>query len=232
MFQIRRGQDRGHFDHGWLNTYHTFSFADYRDPNQMGFRSLRVINEDRVAPSQGFGTHPHRDMEILSYVLSGSLQHKDNLGNGSVIKPGELQLISAGTGVTHSEFNPSPDDMVHFYQIWLFPQEKGLSPSYQQRAFPIQEQPDKWHLIAGREGPANSIILHQDTEIYLAALSPGKLLGYELSPDRFAWLQIVAGTVLVNGEKLNSGDGVAMGAVEKIGIDAREKSEVMLFDLN
>src|SRR6516164_8590307 len=174
MIQVRKAVERGHFDHGWLNTYHTFSFADYYDPAQMGFRALRVINEDRVAPGQGFGMHGHRDMEIVTIVLEGALEHRDSLGNGEVLRPGELQRMTAGTGIRHSEFNPSAKEPVHLYQIWLLPSQNGLQPGYEQKAFPREEQRDRLRLVASPDGRDGSLFIHQDAELYLASLAEGK----------------------------------------------------------
>src|SRR5262245_9902066 len=180
MIRIRKAADRGHFNHGWLDTYHTFSFADYYDPAQMGFRALRVLNDDRVQPGQGFGMHGHRDMEILTYVLEGALEHRDSLGNGSVLRAGELQRMTAGTGVRHSEFNPSAEEPVHLYQVWLLPERAGLTPGYEQRGFAEGEKRGAWRLVASRSGRDGSLTVHQDAEVYLAALEGGGRLAYEL----------------------------------------------------
>ncbi len=187
MLRLRKSEERGHADHGWLNTYHTFSFADYQDPSQMGFRSLRVINEDRVAPGMGFGTHGHRDMEIISYVLEGALQHKDSLGNGEVLRPGEFQRISAGTGVRHSEFNPSTTEPVHFYQIWLLPHSEGIQPSYEQKFFAADEKQEKLRLVASPSGAAGSLTIHQDANVYLTELEPGKSVTHSIPAGRHVW---------------------------------------------
>lgn len=200
MIATRKANERGHADHGWLNSHHTFSFAGYRDPNQMGFRSLRVLNEDRVAAGQGFGTHAHRDMEIVSYVLDGALEHKDSMGNGEVLKPGEFQRITAGTGITHSEFNPSSDQSTHFYQIWLLPERKGLEPSYEQKSFDPAGRRNKLQLVASRDAVDGSLRIHQDAQIFLADIDDGKSVNYQLAGDRHAWIQVLRGSVTVNGE--------------------------------
>jgi hypothetical protein len=231
MLVVRRSQDRGYFDHGWLKTYHTFSFADYHDPKFMGFRSLRVINEDRVAPGQGFPTHAHADMEILSYVLDGALAHRDSLGNGSVIRPGELQRMSAGTGVRHSEANSSPSEPVHFLQIWILPDRRGLKPSYEQRPFDLAATPGRWVLMAGPGEGGDALRVHQDVKLSGAVLEPSQSLGYELSPERFAWIQVARGEASVDDVHLNAGDGLAVSEITAIEIQAHQRSELLLFDL-
>lgn len=231
MLQIRRADERGHADHGWLNTYHTFSFANYHDPAHMGFRALRVINEDRVQPGQGFGTHGHRDMEILSYVLAGALEHKDSLGNGEVLRPGEFQRMSAGTGVRHSEFNPSDTEPAHFYQIWLIPHTTGLTPSYEQRAFSDAEKRGTLRLVASHDGTDGSLTIHQDARVYLALLEPGESVRHDLPPGRHAWLQVVRGAVRTNDLPLSAGDGLAVSDEAHLAITAVQSAEVMLFDL-
>ncbi|HEV3415211.1 MAG TPA: pirin family protein [Pirellulales bacterium] len=231
MIRIRKSLDRGHADHGWLNTYHTFSFADYHDPAQMGFRSLRVINEDRVQPGMGFGAHGHRDMEIVTYVLEGALEHKDSLGNGSVLRPGEFQRISAGTGVQHSEFNPSASEPVHFYQIWLLPKTKGIEPSYEQKMFPEAEKRGKLRLVASPEGSDGSLAIHQDARVYLSTLVPGESVAHAIAPGRHAWLQILRGSVSVNGTSLETSDGLAASDEPSLTIVANQPAEIMLFDL-
>src|SRR5689334_8478553 len=193
MIQVRKAAERGHFDHGWLDTYHTFSFGDYSDPARMGFRSLRVINDDRVKPGHGFGMHGHRDMEIVTYVLEGALEHRDSLGNGSVLRPGELQHMSAGTGVRHSEFNPSDREGVHLYQIWLLPERKGLSPSYEQKAFSEEERRGAFRLVASPTGELGSLTIHQDARLYLSALRTGETVAHTLDAGRHAWLQVLRG---------------------------------------
>lgn len=231
MIRIRKAEDRGHADHGWLNTYHTFSFSSYRDPDQMGFRSLRVINEDRVAPGQGFGAHPHRDMEIVSYVLEGALEHKDSMGNGEVLHPGEFQRISAGTGITHSEFNPSTENGTHFYQIWLFPHSKGLPPSYEQKRFDDDSMADQLRLVASPDGAEGSLTIHQDAQIYLSRLNDGATVEHVLSPGRHAWVQVLRGSVALNGLAMNTSDGAAISEEERLTIASTQDAEIMLFDL-
>lgn len=232
MLQVRKSTDRGHADHGWLNTYHSFSFADYHDPAHMGFRSLRVMNEDRVQPGMGFGTHGHRDMEIISYVLDGALEHKDSLGNGEVLRPGEFQRISAGTGVRHSEFNPSATEPVHFYQIWLLPQQPGLKPSYEQKRFPDAERHNRLRLVASPDAAEGSLLIHQDARVYLSSLDNGQSVAHQLSEGRHAWLQVLKGSVTLNGQPLQTSDGAALSNVRNLEINATEPSEFMLFDLN
>jgi len=231
MIQVRRAEDRGHADHGWLDSHHTFSFADYHDPRFMGFRTLRVINEDRVQPGRGFGTHPHRDMEIVSYVIDGALEHKDSMGTGSIIKPGEVQRMSAGTGVTHSEFNHSKTALVHFLQIWILPEQKGLPPSYEQRDFPQSERRDALRLVASHNGRNGSVTIHQDVDLYATLLSPGGQVELGLRPHRHAWVQVVHGDVLVNGEQLTAGDGAALSDERVVRVQADTQSELLLFDL-
>jgi len=231
MIRIRKAAERGHFDHGWLDTYHTFSFADYFDPTQLGFRSLRVINDDRVQPGQGFGMHGHRDMEIVTYVLEGALEHRDSLGNGSVLRPGELQHMTAGTGVRHSEFNPSDKEWVHLYQIWLLPDQKGLEPSYEQKAFPEKERQGKLRLVASPTGEQGSLTIHQDARLYLSILKAGESVAHTLTPGRHAWLQVLRGQAALNGHALSAGDGVAVSQEEQLEIRGQNDAEIMLFDL-
>jgi redox-sensitive bicupin YhaK (pirin superfamily) len=229
--KIRRANERGHADHGWLNSHHTFSFADYYDPAHMGFRSLRVINDDRVAPGKGFGTHPHRDMEIFSYVLEGALQHKDSMGNGSVLKPGQIQLMSAGRGVTHSEFNPSRNEPLHFLQIWIQPRERGLTPSYTEwRPNPEQTDAPKVLVISpdGRDGSAT---IHQDAEIYRVRLQPGQSVTHKLGAGRGAWLQIAKGGLELNGVSLATGDGASTEESSELKLVATKPTEALLFEL-
>jgi len=229
---IRRANERGHADHGWLDSHHTFSFANYYDPAHMGFRSLRVINDDRVAPGQGFGTHPHRDMEIFSYVLEGALEHKDSLGNGRVLKPGEIQLMSAGRGVTHSEFNPSPSEPLHFLQIWIQPRERGLAPSYTEwRSKPAQADAAKV-LVISPDGRDDSATIHQDTEIYRVRLKAGQSVTHELKAGRGAWLQIAEGALSLNGVVLTTGDGASTEHPGTLTLTATAPTEALLFDLN
>src|SRR5262249_41948308 len=232
MIRIRRAEERGHYDHGWLDTYHTFSFADYYDPEHTSFRALRVINEDRVEPGQGFGMHGHRDMEIVTYILEGALQHRDSLGGGAVLKPGELQRITAGTGVLHSEFNPSPTEPVHFYQIWIIPHQRGLPPSYEQRAIPAEEKHGKLRLVASPDGRDGSLTIQRDVRLYLADLDAGQKVTYPLAADRHAWLQVLRGRATLNGQKLSAGDGAAVSQESSLLIEAADKSEVLLFDLD
>ena len=231
MIRIRRANDRGHLDHGWLNTYHTFSFSEYQDPEHMRFRALRVMNEDTVQAGQGFGTHPHRDMEIVTYVLEGALEHKDSMGNGSVLRPGEFQRMSAGSGITHSEFNPSETEPVHLYQIWLFPQSKGIEPSYEQKAFAPAERLNQLRVAASPDGQNGSLLIHQDALIHLASLENGKSVSHKLSPTRHAWLQVLRGSVELNGQPLQVSDGAAVSDLEKLEITATDQAEIMLFDL-
>jgi redox-sensitive bicupin YhaK (pirin superfamily) len=229
MITIRKRDERGHFDHGWLNTYHTFSFADYYDPEFMGFRTLRVINEDRVTPDTGFGTHAHRDMEIISYVLEGELAHLDSMGNGSIIRPGEVQRMSAGTGVTHSEKNPASEP-VHFYQIWILPEQRGITPSYEQKRFDDEERRGKLRIVASPDGAEGSVTIHQDVRLYTALLNDGPVT-YEFAPNRYGWLQVAGGEVEIGGEKLKAGDGAAISGEKSISVSGRD-AEILLFDLN
>lgn len=231
MITIRRAQDRGHADHGWLKTHHTFSFADYFDPEQMGFRSLRVMNEDFVSPGQGFGMHGHRDMEIVTYVLEGELEHRDSMGNGEVLRPGEFQHMSAGSGIRHSEFNPSETEPVHLYQIWLLPEKPGLTPSYSQKGFPAEGRQDRWQIVASRDGCDESLIINQDATIELANLFGGAQLTKELAHGRNAWLQVLRGAVTLNGAQLSTSDGAAISDETRLSLEAHESAEVMLFDL-
>jgi quercetin 2,3-dioxygenase len=233
MIRVRKSEERGHANHGWLNSYHTFSFADYYDPKNMGFRSLRVINEDRVAPGRGFGAHGHRDMEILSYVLKGSLGHKDNMGHEEVLGPNEIQRMSAGTGVVHSEFNPSKTEAVHFFQIWIEPATTGTSSSYEQLRFEPQEKQGKLKLLAGPEGGNGVAQINQDAQLFVVELAKGDTVVHDLKPERHAWLHVVRGEVTVNGKTLNSGDAAAVSdekALTVTGVNP-EASEVLLFDL-
>ncbi len=232
MLHIRHANERGHADHGWLDTWHTFSFADYYEPAQMGFRSLRVINEDRVAPGQGFGMHGHRDMEIVTIVLSGALEHRDSLGNGEVLRPGELQRMSAGTGIRHSEFNPSASEPVHLYQIWLLPNEKGLTPSYEQKAFGKAEQRNRLRLVASLDGRDGSLTIHQDADLYLGTLAEGTRVTHSLRAGRSAWLQVLSGAITVNGAALQTSDGVAItDEPTLLTLEAKSAAEILLFDL-
>lgn len=231
MIRIRRASERGHFDHGWLNTYHSFSFSRYHDPRHMGFRSLRVINEDWIAAGRGFGTHPHEDMEIVTYVLEGELAHRDSLGTGSTIRPGELQRMTAGTGIEHSEYNPSPTEPVHLYQIWLLPERSGLQPSYEQKAFPAEERRNRFRLVASPDGRDGSLSIRQDARLYLASLEAGGELDHAIEPDRHAWLQVLRGDAALNGLPVSAGDGAAISAESRLSIRSDTPAEVLLFDL-
>jgi redox-sensitive bicupin YhaK (pirin superfamily) len=230
MITIRRAKDRGHANHGWLDTNHTFSFADYYDPNFMGFRALRVINEDRVQPGVGFGKHAHRDMEIISYVLEGTLAHSDSMGTGSEIKPGEVQRMSAGSGVTHSEMNPSSDEPVHFLQIWIIPAQPGIVPSYEQKKFEDDERRNTLRLVASPDGNEGSVTIHQDVRLY-STLLDGASVTHEFQPNRYGWIQVTRGEVDVNGQTLKAGDGAAISAEPSVTLTGRG-AEVLLFDLN
>ncbi len=231
MITLRKSVDRGHLNHGWLDTYHTFSFGDYYDPAHMSFRALRVMNEDRVAPGKGFGMHGHRDMEIVTYVLSGALQHKDSLGHGEVLRPGELQRMSAGSGIRHSEFNPSVTDEVHLYQIWLLPRAAGLEPSYEQKAFSDEERHNRLRLVAAPTGEDGSLTIQQDARLYLATLDTGTKLTHDFTPGRRAWLQVLRGAVNLNDQPLATSDGAAVSDESQLIITATEPAEVLLFDL-
>lgn len=228
---IRRADDRGHAQHGWLDSRHTFSFADYHDPQHMGFRALRVINEDCVQPAMGFGTHPHRDMEILSYVLEGGLAHKDSLGTGSVIRPGDFQRMSAGTGVTHSEFNASSTEPVHFLQIWLLPERQNISPSYEQKHFAPEARQGRLQLVASKDGRQGSLTVHQDVAVYDGLFGPGERTELPLSQGRHAWVQVARGSVRVNREALQAGDGAAVSAEPGLRLEGLQGGEVLVFDL-
>lgn len=231
MFRLRKASERGHLNHGWLNTYHTFSFGDYYDPAHMGFRSLRVMNDDRVQAGQGFGMHGHRDMEIITYVLEGALEHKDSMGNGSILRAGQLQRMSAGTGIRHSEFNPSQSEEVHLYQIWLLPSQTGLKPSYEELVISEAEKQGRFRLVASPDGAAGSMTIHQDARLYLASLSPGQTVAHALGHGRAAWLQVLRGSVIFLGAELSAGDGVAITDEDRVALEANVPSEVMLFDL-
>ncbi len=231
MITIRPANERGGGNHGWLNTKHTFSFADYWDPKWMGFRALRVINEDRVAPNNGFPEHPHRDMEIITYVLAGKLEHKDSLGTGSVILPGDGQRISAGSGVRHSEFNPSPNESVHFLQIWIHPEKVALPPSYEQKSFPEEDKRGKLRVIASRDAKDGSVKINQDASLYVTLLKPREEVSHEFATGRFGWLQVARGAIELNGKKLAQGDGAAISDEKKLTIKGTEDAEVLLFDL-
>lgn len=231
MIQIRAAEERGGADHGWLKSHHTFSFSDYWDPKWMGFRSLRVINEDWVAPNSGFPTHPHHDMEIITYVLEGKLEHKDSLGTGSTILPGDGQRMTAGSGIRHSEFNPSRTEPVHLLQIWILPEQDGLKPSYEQKSFPETEKRGKLRVIASRDAENGSVKINQDAELYVSLLKPGEEVTHEFGEKRHGWLQVARGAVEVNGKKLEQGDGAAISNEKKLSIKGAEDAEVLLFDL-
>jgi quercetin 2,3-dioxygenase len=231
MKMIRRANERGHAEHGWLDSYHTFSFANYYDPKWMGFRALRVINDDLVMPAMGFGTHPHRDMEIITYVLSGALEHKDSMGNGRVIRPGEVQYMAAGSGVQHSEFNPSKTEAAHFLQIWIEPEKKGLKPRYAEKS--LNDAPKgRFNLAVSRAGGEGGVTINQDTDLYLARLEPGDETSHLLKPGRHAWVHIAEGEVTVNNEVLKAGDAMALSDETQVRAVANKPSQVLLFDLN
>jgi hypothetical protein len=230
MIKIRKAEDRGSVDIGWLDSKHSFSFGRYHDPDYMGFESLRVINDDRVAPGGGFDTHPHKDMEIISYVLEGALEHKDSMGNGSVIKPGDVQRMSAGTGVTHSEFNPSQDESAHFLQIWVMPSAKGLEPSYEQKNFSFEDKKGQLKLVASKDGRDGSVSVNQDVDMYAACLDGGDCIEYSLQDSRKVWVQVARGTISLNGEELNSGDGAAIEG-ESFELSNARAAEVIVFDI-
>lgn len=231
MLKIRPASERGHFSFGWLETYHSFSFGEYYDPSHMGFRSLRVINDDVIMGGQGFGTHPHQNMEILTYVLKGELAHKDSMGTGSVIYPGDVQRMSAGTGVTHSEFNHSQVEAAHLLQIWIIPETQGLEPSYEQKNFAEAEKKNRFCLIASRNGEDASVVMHQDIKIYSSILEDSKSLSFKTDPQRYYWIQMVKGDLSVNGMSLQSGDGLAVEKEAQLDFKASKNSEFLLFDL-
>ena len=227
MIALRPAEERGHTRLSWLDSRHSFSFDRYYDPRHMGFRVLRVINEDRVDPGQGFGTHPHRDMEILTFVLEGALEHKDSLGNGSVIRPGDVQRMTAGTGISHSEFNPSRTEPVHFLQVWILPERPGLEPSYEQRSFPAAGL----RLVGSRDGREGSVRIHQDVLVYVARLSPGEEVVHALAPGRHAWIQMARGAAQVNGMRLAAGDGAALSEERWVTLRGVDGAEALVFDL-
>jgi quercetin 2,3-dioxygenase len=231
MIQVRPAGERGHANHGWLDSHHTFSFAEYYDPEHMGFRALRVINEDRVAPAKGFGTHPHRDMEIISYVLEGALQHRDSIGTGSVIKPGDVQRMSAGTGVRHSEFNASQSEPVHFLQIWIVPKEPGIAPSYEQKTFTDADKQGRLCTVATPDGRGGSVTLHADAVLHAGRFDHGEAATVAIAPGRHAWVQIARGEVRVNGQALRAGDGAAISGESEVRIEGIARGEVLVFDL-
>lgn len=231
MLTVRQANQRGHFDHGWLNTFHTFSFDQYHDPRYMGFRSLRVINEDRVAPGRGFPNHGHSDMEILTYILEGALKHQDSMGNGSTIRPGDLQRMSAGTGVRHSEQNASASEPVHFLQIWIVPAENALEPGYEQKSFSDHDRAGKMKLIASADGRDNSVLVHQDVNVFASILATADSVSYEMDAKRYGWLQVARGSLVVNGEHVHQGDGVILVGEDKLEALAETPGEFLFFDL-
>jgi redox-sensitive bicupin YhaK (pirin superfamily) len=231
MITVRQNQDRGHANHGWLDSWHTFSFADYHDPRHMGFSVLRVINEDRVLPGEGFPTHPHRDMEIITYVLDGALEHRDSLGTGSVIRPGEVQRMSAGTGIRHSEFNHSKSEPVHFLQIWILPQASGIAPGYEQKNFAPEELDGRLRLVAAPDGRDGAVTIHQDALLYATRLGGNDSVTHALVPGRRAYAQVARGKVTVNGEQLSAGDGARIENESAVKLTANGSAEVLLFDL-
>jgi quercetin 2,3-dioxygenase len=231
VLTIRRGEDRGHANHGWLDTHHTFSFADYYDRRFMGYGPLRVLNEDTVAPEAGFPPHHHRDMEIISYVLEGALEHRDSMGNGSIIEPGDVQRMSAGTGVTHSEYNPSPESPVHFLQIWLVPRRAGLKPGYEQKRFTDDDKRGRLRLVASPDGADGSVRIEQDARMYAALLEPGQSVEHTLTAGRRAWLQVARGAAELNGTSLRAGDGAAISDEPLLAIGSRQGGEILVFDL-
>jgi redox-sensitive bicupin YhaK (pirin superfamily) len=231
MITVRPAADRGITKFGWLDSRHTFSFGDYYDPRHESFRSLRVLNDDRIAPGGGFGMHPHRDFEIVTYVVAGQVEHRDSLGSGGIIGPGEVQRMTAGTGILHSEFNPSKTEPLHLLQIWLTPARRGLTPSYEQKAFPATERTGRWRLLASTDGRDGSVTIHQDVALYGTLLGPGDELVHSLAPGRHAWLQVVRGAVTLNGKPLKAGDGAAISEEEKLVVHGDDESELLLFDL-
>lgn len=231
MMTVRPSGERGHVQFGWLDTHHTFSFGNYYDPNHIHFRHLRVINEDWIQPDSGFGTHPHRDMEILTYVLSGSLKHRDSLGHQAIISPGEVQRITAGTGIAHSEFNPSDTEPVHLLQIWILPWDRGLTPSYDQRHFSAEDRQGRWQLIASGNPETEAIHIQQDVDLYAAQVAAGDQLTFSLNPDRHAWIQVAQGKLTLNGVSIEAGDGVAISEESHLDLQAHADAEVLLFDL-
>jgi redox-sensitive bicupin YhaK (pirin superfamily) len=231
QIQVRRASERGHADHGWLDTSHTFSFADYYNPDHMGFRVLRVINEDKVAAGRGFGKHPHRDMEIITYVLDGELGHSDSMGTGSTIKPGEVQRMSAGTGVTHSEMNASKTKPVHFMQIWITPDKSGHKPGYEQKAFSEEERRGTLRLVASPDGRDGSVTIHQDATLSIGLLSAGDKVEHALATDRYAWVQVARGSIELDGQTLSHGDGAAIRGPGPLRITGVDNAEVLVFDL-
>ena len=231
MIKTRKSNERGHAEHGWLDSYHTFSFADYYDPAHTHFRSLRVINEDYVAPELGFSMHPHRDMEIITYVISGALRHRDSMGNTAVMRSGDVQRISAGSGITHSEVNDSKSEPVHFLQIWIMPDEKGVKPAYAEKSF-AQAEPGRLHLVASRKGRDGSILIHQDADLFLGKLKAGDAVRHALAPGRNAWVQLIQGELDANGARLTPGDAAAISKTDLLELKAIKPSDFLVFDLN
>jgi redox-sensitive bicupin YhaK (pirin superfamily) len=231
MINVRRANERGSVNLGWLDSKHSFSFGDFYDPEHMGFGSLRVINDDTIQPGQGFGTHPHRDMEIISYIIDGALEHKDSMGNGAVMRSGEVQRMTAGTGVSHSEFNHSKEELVHFLQIWVLPEAQSLTPGYEQKNFSVEDKMNRLRLVASRDGADGSITVHQDMRIYASVLTPGTSLTHSLTEGRQAWVQVASGDVTVAGEILSAGDGIAVSDIDGIDIAASSEAELLLFDM-
>jgi redox-sensitive bicupin YhaK (pirin superfamily) len=231
MIDIIRSDTRGGADHGWLKSKHTFSFADYHNPSMMGFAKLRVVNEDWIEPGQGFGTHPHKDMEIVTYMIDGALEHKDSMGNGSVIRPGELQRMTAGTGVFHSEFNHSADEQAHLLQIWILPERNGLEPGYEQKLFPSEEKRNQWRLVGSRDGRDGSLTIHQDVNLWSTELDDGEEIAYEFNGKRRGFMQVVRGSIEVEGETLEAGDALATQDHESFAVRANNSAELLLFDM-
>ena len=231
MLKIIRSNERGQADHGWLKARHTFSFADYHNPEMMSFGPLRVINEDRVAPGKGFGTHPHRDMEIITYIIDGALQHKDSMGNGSTIRPGDVQRMTAGTGVLHSEFNASNDELVHLLQIWILPEQNSLAPGYEEKHFAREDRLNRWRLLASRDGRESSLTIHQDVDLYAAVLNKYQSLDHQFESNRQAFLQVVHGTIVIGSDELSDGDGAMLELENTLGIVAASDAEMLLFDM-
>jgi quercetin 2,3-dioxygenase len=231
MIAVRKSDERGHANHGWLDSHHTFSFAEYHDPAQMGFRSLRVINQDRVEPERGFGKHSHSDMEIISYVVAGKLAHRDSMGTVATLERGDVQVMSAGTGVTHSEFNGSSQEPVRFLQIWILPDRRGYAPRYEDKRFADEEKRDRLRLLASADGRDGSLPIHQDASVYASLLGKGSTLAHALAPGRHAWLQVVSGDLVLNGTPLHAGDGAAASNERSLAIEAKTDGELLLFDL-
>jgi len=231
MIQIRRAAERGHANHGWLNSHHTFSFARYHDPEYMGFKTLRVLNDDAVQPGQGFGTHSHQDMEIISYVVDGAMEHKDSMGTGSVLQPGDVQRMSAGRGVTHSEFNHSPTEPLRFLQIWVLPESEGIDPGYEERHFAETEKRSRLRLIVSPDGEEGSLRIHQDVRVYASILAKSESVEHEISSGRHAWVQVVQGSLSLNGDELHEGDGAAVSDLAQLSFEGVEEAEFLIFDL-